>query len=149
MTTCLSNDHGSVASTRSASVSSSNTKRRIWSPASLILKSFHALQSGLKVLPTASILRALLVINFAASTYPRLIGCFDFLRLSLTSSVIVSESFFQSFRTSSMVQFGHKWIVGKQKYLYKKTKVFPHPNEKKRPQALLIILLLEGAEYHS
>ena len=37
----------------------------------------------------------------------------------------------------------------KAKVSLKKTKVFPHPNEKKRPLALLIILLLEGARYHS
>ena len=57
-TKCLLKDHSFVARTRLASVSSSKINKKTWSPASLVLKSIGALQSGLKVLPTASTLRA-------------------------------------------------------------------------------------------
>ena len=68
MTACLSKVHGSLARTRSASDSSSNTNKSIWSPASRTLKSFLVLHRGLNVRPTTSTLRALLVRNLAAKT---------------------------------------------------------------------------------
>ena len=90
---CLSNDHGSWAKTRSASVSSSKTNNKMWSPASLIMNSFLALHNGLKVLPIASTLRARFVRNFAARTYSFLLRFFDFVRLSFVFSSAIRDIF--------------------------------------------------------
>ena len=103
-TTCLSKDHGSFARTRSASVSSSKTNKSTWSQASHIVNSYRDLQRVLKVRPTASTLRALLVKNLAASTYSLLFQFLDFDKLIFLPSTSVKESFFQSLRISSMEQ---------------------------------------------
>lgn len=66
------------------------------------MNSFHDLQRGLKVLPIASTLRALLVKNLAASTYSLLYRFLDFDKLTFVPSTLVNESFFQSLRTSSI-----------------------------------------------
>ena len=100
-TTCLLKVQGSLARTRFAFASSSNTNKRTWSPASRTLKSFLALHRDFNVRPMASMLRALLVRNFAANTYSLFRRFLDLDRLSLTSSSSVNETFFQSYRISS------------------------------------------------
>lgn len=86
--------------------SSSNTKRRTWSLASLTLNSLRDLHRSLKVHPITSTFKALLVRNLAASTYSFLFKFFNFVKLILAPSISVKESFFQSLRTSSIV-----WVV--------------------------------------
>ena len=98
--TCLSKDHDSVARTRLALVSSSKTNKRMWSPTSLTLNLFQDLQRGLKVLPIASTLRAILIRNLAVRTYYLLFGFFDFVRLILDPFISVKDNFFQSLRIS-------------------------------------------------
>ena len=66
---CLSWLHGSLCSTLSISDLLSKMNRSLWSPKFLIWKLLRVLQIGVKVLATASILRALVVRNLATSAY--------------------------------------------------------------------------------
>ena len=66
ITKYLSKLHGSLERIRSTSSLSSNMNRTLWDPSLLTVKPLSALQSGLNVLATASILNARLVKNWAA-----------------------------------------------------------------------------------
>lgn len=132
--TCLSKDHDSVARTRLALVSSSKTNKRMWSPTSLTLNSFQDLQRGLKVLPIASTLRALLIRNLVVRTYYLLFDFFDFVKLILDPSISVKDSFFQSLRISFVPEMNiesEKENKARLKWrgIEKKDKCFPTPRK--------------------